>query len=93
MKILLFVDNDAYLLLDKVRFAGNKLKGGQVVNGDWNLEIRNGTSVAIIGETVLNSWEYTAPYYYVVVPEDIPGDYYDVVRWAVNQDRSHRCPA
>jgi len=92
MKIVLFVDDQPYLLLDKVKFVGNQLKSGQVVNGDWELEISQGISRAKIGDEVLNAWQYTAPYYYLAVPPEVIGRYEDIIGWAVNQDRSHRCP-
>ena len=92
MRILLFVDDEPYLLLDNVKFAGYQLKSGRVVNGDWDLEINfNGQSCLRVDGRILRTWEYSAPYYYLTIPDDVQGTYQYVVGWAVNQDRSYRC--
>jgi len=92
MRIVLFIDNEAYLLLDEVVFKpGGHLKGGYVVNGDWKFEIRGGISLALAGREVVNSWQCLVPYEYITIPPDIIGDYNYVMEWASKQDRSHRC--
>lgn len=80
--ICLFKEDEAWLLLRDVRrdLEGN-IKFAQVVNGGWNLEIRNNEVLAKSGNYIV-SREPLSEYYEMEIPKNVVGDYQDVMDYA-----------
>ena len=80
--IVLFENGMATLLLDSEEYDANgNIQFGDVVNGAWRLEVRNGEFLAKDGNHIVTS--RPAPDYDILeVPESVNGDYNQILQWA-----------
>ena len=80
--IVLFEEDRASLLLSGVVYGedGN-IRFGDVINGLWRLEIRDGEFLAKSGNYIVN--RRPAPDYEIVeIPKEVKGDYDEIMDWA-----------
>lgn len=80
--LCLFKEGEAWLLLTDVRRDLNgDIKFAQVVNGGWNLEIRNNQVLAKSGNYIVTR-QPLPEYYEMEIPKNVVGDYQVVMDYA-----------
>ena len=84
-RVCLFIDNMALLLSHVVRNDEGTIKGGLVINGQWDLEIENGVLLAKAGDRIVTRTPLNgASLVEVPVPNTVSEDYNQAIEWAID---------
>lgn len=86
-RVVIFTTYNPLYLLRVRRFENGTIRSGHVVNGGWNFEIRNGECLAKAGNYIVNRWPCPSDLEEVAIPDNVQGDYNDLIIWAQRQYR------